>query len=124
MDEERGVAGSVVGAGVDRGERRSRETHESRTEPEAMLFRKGQGKEAKLGHRRANDEARRVSRQPPRPIEHRARWRIEEVFGWMKTAAGFRRSEDAGGRPDPDPAAALLVASAYNLPRITKLAAA
>jgi transposase len=32
------------------GEKRSNETHESRTDPEAKLYRKGRGKEAKLSH--------------------------------------------------------------------------
>ena len=32
------------------GEKRSNETHESRTDPEAKLYRKGRGKEAKLAH--------------------------------------------------------------------------
>ena len=31
-----------------RGERKSNETHQSRTDPEAQLMRKGKGKEAKL----------------------------------------------------------------------------
>jgi transposase len=33
-----------------RGEKRSNETHESKTDPEAKLYRKGQGQEAKLGY--------------------------------------------------------------------------
>ena len=32
------------------GERRSNETHESKTDPEALLARKGQGKESKLSY--------------------------------------------------------------------------
>ena len=33
-----------------RGQRRSNETHESKTDPEALLARKGQGKESKLSY--------------------------------------------------------------------------
>src|SRR6202011_3124374 len=33
-----------------RGERRSNETHESKTDPEAMLAKKGEGKESKLSY--------------------------------------------------------------------------
>jgi hypothetical protein len=36
--------------GQFRGERRSNETHESKTDPEARLYRKGHGQEAKLGY--------------------------------------------------------------------------
>jgi transposase len=36
--------------GQFRGERRSNETHESKTDPEARLYRKGSGQEAKLGY--------------------------------------------------------------------------
>ena len=55
-------------------------------------------------------------------VSQRARWSIEKVFGWMKTSAGFRRSRLRGRRRTE--AAALLVISAYNLLRITKLATA
>src|SRR5579863_6917503 len=37
-------------AGQFRGERRSNETHESKTDPDARLYRKGHGQEAKLGY--------------------------------------------------------------------------
>jgi len=36
--------------GQFRGERRSNETHESKTDPEARLYRKGNGQDAKLGY--------------------------------------------------------------------------
>jgi hypothetical protein len=36
--------------GQFRGERRSNQTHESKTDPEARLYRKGHGQEAKLGY--------------------------------------------------------------------------
>ena len=36
--------------GQFRGEQRSNETHQSKTDPEARLYRKGQGQEAKLGY--------------------------------------------------------------------------
>ena len=52
-DGEDDDAGSSGGGGSNgdrnfRGERRSNETHESRTDPEARLFRKGRGKESRL----------------------------------------------------------------------------
>lgn len=37
-------------AGQFRGERRSNQTHESKTDPDARLYRKGHGQEAKLGY--------------------------------------------------------------------------
>ncbi|MCB9779926.1 MAG: IS5 family transposase [Alphaproteobacteria bacterium] len=197
------------------GERRSSDTHESKTEPEARLYRKGPGKEARLSYmahalmenrhglvvdmelteangtaerdaaidmvdrqrkkrksqRKSQKSARKQSRKPRRltlaadkaydtkdfirrcrerrvtphvaqnqnsrrrscvdarttrhtgyHVSQKARWRIEKVFGWMKAAAGFRRSRLRGRRRTE--AAALLVISAFNLLRITKLAAA
>ena len=36
------------------GEKRTNDTHESKTDPQAKLFRKGKGKEAKLSYMRAH----------------------------------------------------------------------
>jgi transposase len=47
--DEKGSGGSGSGGGRDfHGERRTNETHASTTDPEARLYKKGQGKEAKL----------------------------------------------------------------------------
>lgn len=178
------------------GEKRSNETHESKTDPEAKLLRKGLGKEAKLsfsahalmenrngllvdfrideangtcertmaiemlrervpGRHRATVAADRgydtrdfvrqcrelnitphvaTYGQSPRRrsaidgrttaragyrISQRFRMRIEEIFGWMKTVANFRRSRWRGKARTQ--LAASMVAAAYNLLRIAKL---
>ena len=158
------------------GERRVNATHQSTTDPEALLFRKGKGKEAKLvflahalmenrnglladfqvtaatgraerdavpvlldqarerrfhpktvggdkgydtrdcvaamrdrgvtphvaqntsGRRSAID--RRVTRHPGYSVSQRIRKRVEEIFGWMKTVSGFRRTRYLGGGQD------------------------
>ena len=178
-------------------ERRSNATHQSTTDPEAMLAKKGKGKEARLayaghvlmdnrnglvvdfqlsqatgtaerdvvpdlidqarergfhprtlggdknydtrqcvadlrarnvtphvaqntsGRRSAID--RRTTRQLGYGISQRKRKRVEEIFGWMKTIGGFRRTRFIGlGRTQ---LAAHLVAAAYNLVRIARLLA-
>ena len=175
-----------------RGTKRSNATHESKTDPDAKLLRKGNGKEAKLcygGHAlmehrngllvdfeltqasgRAEIEAastllrrvpgnHRVTLAADRgydcrevveacrslnvtphiaPVTHRrsaidgrttrhagyrasqkVRKRIEEIFGWMKTIGGLRRTRFNGRRKTE--LHALLVGTAYNLLRIAKL---
>jgi transposase len=177
------------------GERRSNATHESSTDPEARLARKGAGKEAKLcysGHalmenrngllvdfqiveangtaeRRtaiamvdqnlpgtsritlgadkaydtadfvatcralnvtphvaANDRRpggsaldRRTLRHSGYVISQQKRKRVEEIFGWIKTVANFRRTRYRGR--EFTQLAAYLVGAAYNLMRIAKL---
>lgn len=180
------------------GERRSNLTHESSTDPEAKLARKGPGKEAKLcysanalmenrntivldfqvepadgraerraaiamlderlpGGRRitlgadkgydtrefvatchalkvtahvAQNHARpggsaldaRTSRHRGYEVSQWIRKRVEEIFGWMKTVGGLRRTRYRGcGRVQMH---AYLVAAAYNLMRIAKLSPA
>jgi len=61
---------------------------------------------------------------PPRTTSgyqtiQRIRKRIEEIFGWMKTVGGLRRSRYR--RLDRTQAWAYFVASAYNLLRMGKL---
>src|SRR5690348_10990784 len=177
-----------------RGERRSNETHASKTDPEALLARKGEGKESKLSycgnllvenrnglivdaevfqangtaerdaalvmlqklpggqpvtvggdkgfdtrdfvkecrnlqvtphvaqnHARPGGSAidNRTTRHPGYAVGQRKRKRIEEVFGWMKAAAGFRKTRHRG-------TARVgwmftLNAAAYNLVRLPKL---
>ena len=47
------------------------------------------------------------------------RKRVEEIFGWMKTVGGFRRTRYRG--LDRTGLAGYLVATAYNLVRMAKL---
>jgi transposase len=49
----------------------------------------------------------------------RTRKRIEEIFGWFKTVANFRKTRYRGRAPTE--LAAQLIATAYNLTRIAKL---
>ena len=181
------------------GERRANATHQSTTDPEARLMRKGKGKEAKLSflghalmenrhgllvdfqvteatgtaeremvpvlldtargrgfHPRtlggdknydtrpcvADQRARGVSphvaqntgrrggsaidgrttRHPGYAVSQRIRKRVEEIFGWMKTVGGFRRTRYRG-LPRTG-LAGYLVATAYNLVRVSRWLAA
>jgi transposase len=193
-----GDQGGGRNAPVDfKGEKRSNETHRSTTDPDARLYRKGLGMEAKLyfighglmenrsglvvdarltrvsghaerlaaldmiqgfanrpcaitlgadkgydaadfveelrtlnarphvarnmnGRRSAID--RRTTRHPGYAASQRIRKRIEEVFGWMKTVAGLRKTKLRGlARVDW---AFTFAAAAYNLIRAPKLIAA
>jgi transposase len=176
-------------------EKRSNATHESTTDPEAKLARKGDGKEAKLSyslnglienrngllvnlalmpadghaerdaalmmseesispnanatvagdkgfdtkdfvaesrelgvtpHVAQNISARRGSAIDGRTTRHegyaisqRFRKRIEEVWGWMKTVGGFRKTRFKGQVRTE--AAAFMVGAAYNLVRMANL---
>ena len=175
-----------------RGERRSNETHQSRTDPEAQLMRKGKGKEAKLvfmGHALMEnrngllmdfvvsgatgtaerdavpvmlDDARqrgfrpktlggdrgydtrqcvkdmrnlgvtphvaqrvhsaidgRTTRHSGYGVSQKIRKRVEEIFGWMKTVGGFRRTRYRG--VERTGLAGYFVATAYNLVRMANL---
>jgi transposase len=178
-----------------RGERRSNATHQSTTDPEARLMRKGKGKEAQvafMGHALMEnrngllvdfqvtqatgtaerdavpvllDEARerggrprtlgadkgydtqgcvaamrtrkvtphvaqntngrrsaidgRTTSWPGYLTSQRIRKRVEEIFGWVKTVGGFRRTRYRGMARTRF--ASYLVAAAYNLVRITRL---
>ena len=178
------------------GEKRSNETHESTTDPDAKLARKGNGKEAKLSYcgTRAHGEPQRAHRRPAgragrrltpnarerwqlldehlaeasgatlgadagydtadfvaacrersitphvaqtraqrrrsavdgRTTRHsgyavsqRLRKRVEEIFGWAKTVACFRKTRFRGRARTQ--LAAHLVATAYNLLRMAKM---
>jgi len=176
------------------GEQRSNETHESKTDPDARLARKGTGKASQLAHAahalmenrnglvvavtitaatgRAEREAalemldaavpgtqritlaadkaydtrefvaecrnRRVTphiarkktstidgrtvRHAGYAVSQRIRKRVEEIWGWMKTIGGFRKTRFKGR--ERTQLAAELVATAYNLLRIAKLVGA
>lgn len=186
------------GWGDFRGTRRSNDTHESKTDPEARLMRKGRGREARLsysghalmenrngllmdirveeangyaereaalqmlestapGSRRAtvaadrgydtrdfiaacrrlavtphvvqHRNARRSSAIDRRTTRHRGyaislviRRRIEQVFGWLKTIGGLRRTRYRGRQRTQ--LWAYIAGAAYNLLRVTKLTAA
>jgi transposase len=177
------------------GQQRSNDTHQSTTDPEARLFRKGKGKEAKLvfmGHALMEnrhglvvdfavteatgtaerdtavaqvDEAKqrgfrpetlggdknydtkkfvaamrqrevtphvaqntsgrrsaidgRTTRHAGYGVSQRIRKRVEEIFGWMKTVGGFRRTRFLG--LERTGLAGYLVAAAYNLVRVGRL---
>jgi transposase len=175
------------------GERRSNDTHQSTTDPQALLARKGKGKESKLSYAghvlmenrhglavnccvtkatgRAEPEAalamveqipgwhritlggdknydrrqlvqemrehivtphfarkqtsiidQRTTRHPGYELSQRKRKRVEEIFGWVKTVGGLRKTRHRGvGRVDWMFSLAL---AAYNLVRMRNLALA
>jgi hypothetical protein len=55
----------------------------------------------------------RTTRHPGYAVSQRIRKRVQEIFGWMKTVGGFRRTRDRG--LDRTGLAGYLVATAYNL---------
>ena len=55
-------------------------------------------------------------------MSQRIRKRVEEIFGWMKTVGGFRRTRYRGKQRTQ--MNAHFVGAAYNLLRIAKLQAA
>ena len=69
------------------------------------------------GRRSAID--RRTTRHAGYGISQRFRKRVEEIFGWMKTVGGFRRTRFRGLARTQ--LAGYLVAAAYNLVRIARL---
>jgi transposase len=64
----------------------------------------------------------RTTRHPGYAVSQRIRKRVEEIFGWAKTVACFRKTRFRGRARTQ--LAAHLVAAAYNLLRISKLMAA
>ena len=61
----------------------------------------------------------RTTRAPGYDASQKVRKRIEEIFGWMKTVGGFRKTRYRGlERVD---FAGYLVAAAYNLVRLVRL---
>lgn len=178
-----------------KGSKRKNDTHESKTDPDAKLWRKGKGKEAKLCYGAnalmenrnglladfrldeisgtlepdaalemlaANIEGRctvgadkgydtyafvalcrelgvtphvtqnitknrdsnidaRTTRHAGYSISQVIRRRIEQIFGWMKTAGGLRRSRYRG--VERTRSFSYMVAAAYNLTRMSRLLA-
>jgi transposase len=70
-------------------------------------------------HRRRSAVDRRTTRHPGYDVSQRLRKRVEEIFGWAKTVACFRKTRFRGQARTQ--LAARLVAAAYNLLRIAKL---
>lgn len=180
------------------GEKRSNDTHQSTTDPDSLLMRKGPGKEAKLSygahalmenrngllvdlevtqatgsaereaaermlkrqrrkglkikslgadkgydtqdfvgflrgrkilpHVAANTQRKggsaidgRTTRHTSYSLSQRIRKRVEEIFGWMKTVGGFRKTRFRG--TDRTQLAAWWVGAAYNLVHMAKLVA-
>lgn len=119
-----------------RGERRSNATHESKTDPDAKLMKKGRGHEIKLrygGHalmenrhglcvdldiRSALETETRAAKDM---LSRQARKRVEKIFGWMKACGGLRRPMARG--LERVRLHAYLVAAAYNLLRMSRLPA-
>jgi IS5 family transposase len=65
---------------------------------------------------------RRTLRHPGYAISQKKRKRVEEIFGWIKTVANFRRTRYRGR--ELTQLAAYLVGAAYNLMRLAKLTVA
>ena len=63
----------------------------------------------------------RTTRHPGYVVSQRKRKRVEEIFGWMKTVGGFRRTRYRGLARTQ--LAGYLVATAYNLVRMSRLLA-
>jgi IS5 family transposase len=64
---------------------------------------------------------RRTTRHPGYAISQRLRKRVEEVFGWLKSVSGFRRTRYRGLARTQ--LAGYVVATAYNLVRMARLLA-
>jgi hypothetical protein len=80
---------------------RGNDSHTSTTDPDARLYRKGPGQEAKLcfiGHALMENRHGLVVAACLTRTDGRAE-RIEEVFGWAKSAAGLRKIRHP--RPGP-----------------------
>lgn len=73
-------------------------------------------------HRRSSRVDGRTTRHPGYAISQRARKKVEEIFGWMKTVGGFRKTRYRGRARTG--LWAYLTAAAYNLVRMTNLLAA
>ena len=61
----------------------------------------------------------RTTRHPGYAQSQRVRKRVEEIFGWMKTVGGFRPTRYRG--VERTGLAGYLVATAYNLVRMSRL---
>ena len=73
------------------------------------------------GHHRGSQIDARTTRHPGYRRSQRVRKRVEEIFGWMKTVGGLRKSRYRGKRRTG--LWAYFVETAYNLLRLAKLSA-
>lgn len=74
---------------------------------------------ARIDNRSAPGLDRRTTRHESYAISQRKRKRIEEIFGWMKTVGGFRKSRFVGIAKTQ--LAAYMVGAAYNLLRMSRM---
>lgn len=74
---------------------------------------------ARIDGRSAPGLDARTTRHESYAISQRKRKRIEEIFGWMKTVGGFRKSRFVGIAKTR--LAAYMVGAAYNLLRMARL---
>jgi transposase len=91
-DEDRGDGDAGASERDFHGERRKNETHESKTDPDARLFRKGKGKEAKLvylGHALADNRHGLVVGTRTTLATGTAEWEAAEAM--VKDLAGDQR---------------------------------
>jgi hypothetical protein len=79
------------------------------------------GAVSKRGKARKTAIDRRTTRHPGYAVSQRIRKRVEEVFGWVKSQAGFDQVK-VRGRQKAE-AVFTFAAAAYNLIRIPKLLA-
>ena len=75
-----------------------------------------------LGRRGGSAIDGRTTQTPGYKFSQRVRKRIEEIFGWLKTVGGFRRTRFRGRARTQ--MAAYMAGAAYNLTRIERLGAA
>lgn len=74
---------------------------------------------ARIDSRSAPGLDRRTTRHESYAISQQKRKRIEEIFGWMKTVGGFRKSRFVGIAKTQ--LAAYMVGAAYNLLRMSRM---
>ena len=74
-----------------------------------------------ITHHRGSAVDDTTAAAPGYAVSQRLRKRVEEIFGWMKTIAGLRRTRYRGLRKTG--LVGFLVATAYNLVRLGKLLA-
>jgi IS5 family transposase len=72
-----------------------------------------------ITHHRGSMVDGRTTRHPGYGISQRCRKKVEEIFGWMKTVGGFRKTRYRGQARTG--LWAHLVGAAYNLVRMAKL---
>lgn len=72
-----------------------------------------------INWRRKSRIDRRTTRHPGYAISQRCRKKVEEIFGWVKTVGGWRKTRYRGQKRNG--LWAYLTAAAYNLTRMAKL---